>query len=227
VGDELVLLSQSAGNGGYVLTDGPNGQPNTLISNIQGNANHGYISVVDASGLSQAGMYVNSSGYGYVFGDTKNFHMDNPSQPGTEIWYASVEGPEAAAYIRGMGHLVDGRATVSFPGHFVTVASPEGITVQLTPLSADSKGLAVTKTGLDGLIIQELNRGNGTYDFYYHVIAVRRGYENYQVIRDSADSRPADMAQQVEIFPPSNKQSSFTPSLIPSQESRSRKEEIR
>ena len=60
----------------------------------------------------------------------------------------------------------------------------EGMTVQLTPLSGQSKGLAVVKKSLDGGIdVVELNEGKGDYEFDYMVSCVRRGQENHQVIQ--------------------------------------------
>jgi len=126
---------------------------------------------------------------GSVVVDIKNFSMPNPNQPGTNIVYASIEGPEAAAYIRGTVHLISGTATIILPDHFIAVASESSVTVQLTPLSADSQGLAVVSKRLTGIVIKELFKGTGTYDVDYLVTAVRKGYENYQVI-EPAPAKP-------------------------------------
>ena len=64
------------------------------------------------------------------------------------------------------------------------------MTVQLTVLSADSKGLAVTVKRLDGIEIAELAGGRGDYEFDWRVEAVRKGYENYQVVRPWKRSEP-------------------------------------
>jgi len=65
----------------------------------------------------------------------------------------------------------------------VNVASPQNITVQLTPLSADSLGLAVISKGVDKIQVKELHRGTGNYDVDWEVKSVRNGYEQYQVVR--------------------------------------------
>ena len=57
--------------------------------------------------------------------------------------------------------------------------------MQLTPLSVESRGLAVVQKALDGIVIRELGGGSGTYDFDWEVKAVRTGYEDYRVIRPS------------------------------------------
>lgn len=136
-----------------------------------------------------AGVYWSGSA-GVVFGDIKQFRELNPRQPGTDIAYVCIEGPEVAAYVRGVGHLVDGRATVWLPEHFQDVASAAGITVQVTPESAGSRGLAVVERATDHFVVVELLNGAGTYDFDWRVEAVRRGYEDYQVIRPTAERMP-------------------------------------
>jgi len=62
------------------------------------------------------------------------------------------------------------------------------MTVQLTPLSADSLGLAVVRKSLHSIIVRELHSGRGHYDFDYLVTAVRKGFENYRVIRPSDET---------------------------------------
>jgi hypothetical protein len=113
----------------------------------------------------------------------KHFRVPNPRDPHTEIWYSSLEGPEVAAYVRGTELLVNGKATISLPDHFIDVADPNSVTVHLTPNSADSLGLAVVEKSLDGVVVRELANGTGTYEFDYYIMAVRRGYEDYKVIR--------------------------------------------
>lgn len=113
----------------------------------------------------------------------KYFRVPNPRDPHTEIWYSSLEGPELAAYVRGTDLLVNGKATISLPDHFIDVADPNSVTVHLTPNSAESLGLAVIEKSLDGVVVRELANGTGTYEFDYYIMAVRRGYEDYKVIR--------------------------------------------
>lgn len=136
----------------------------------------------------RAGIYI-SNGQGVVFGDTlamfgtKNFCIPHPNDPTKEIWYSCVEGPEAGIYARGTASLVNGRAVILLPEHFRAVASAEGLTVHVTPLSAKSLGLAVTRKNLDGVVVEELQSGSGSYDFDWEVKAVRAGYEGFQPVR--------------------------------------------
>nr|HQV31323.1 hypothetical protein [Calditrichia bacterium] len=112
------VYGQISNDVGQMVTIGANNTNNVRNTFLANYPNHGYVGVYDAGSSVQAGMYVNSSGQGVVYGDIKNFRMTNPYNPSEEIWYASLEGPEAAAYLRGTIQLVGGKATVEFPEHF-------------------------------------------------------------------------------------------------------------
>jgi len=134
-----------------------------------------------------------TDGIGRISADVKNFVQPDPDDVHRDIVYASLEGPEAAAYIRGTARLVNGRVTVSLPAHFKNVAVSEGMTVQLTPLSESSKGLAVVRKSLTSFEVRELWQGHGAYEFDWEVKAVRRGFEDYQVYRPWDTDLPADL----------------------------------
>lgn len=136
------------------------------------------------TGDSQAGMFRSiTDDNGVLFADEKNFRAPNPADVTTDIWYCCPEGPEAAMYVRGTGRLTDGRAVIELPDHFRNLASEPGMTVQLTPLSGESKGMAAVKKRLDGIEVIELSGGTGNYEFDWRVEAVRKGWEDYKVIR--------------------------------------------
>jgi hypothetical protein len=105
--------------------------------------------------------------------------------PDIDIVYTCVEGPEAAAYVRGTATLSNGIAEIEFPEHFQIVASEIGLTVQITPLSADSRGLAVIKKNSEGFEVKELFDGIGNYSFDWEAKCVRRGYEDFQVLQEN------------------------------------------
>jgi len=146
----------------------------------------------------EAGFYRDEiTGNGVMFADDKNFRAPNPADPATDIWYCCPEGPEAAMYIRGTGRLVNGRATIELPDHFRNLASEPGMTVQLTPSSANSRGIACTKKSLFGIEVVELGGGSGDYEFDWRVEAMRKGWEDYRVIRPWLKSnRDPDKAWQ-------------------------------
>ena len=119
----------------------------------------------------------------------KAFRIPNPLDDSTDIVYACVEGPEAACYVRGTGALVDGRAKIDLPDHFRAVVNTDTMTVHLTPTSAKSLGLAVVEKSGDFFVVAELAQGMGTYEFDYYVMGVRKGYEDFQVIRPAANRK--------------------------------------
>lgn len=172
-------------NSGFSTLRGPNGNLNLVlgISSIN-TPDRGGITVRDENGTNQASLLIDANGDGVIAGDIKNFFMDHPTQPSKEIWYASLEGPEAAAYERGKAQLIHGEAHVTFSDHFEIVANPATMTIMLTPRSAASKGLAVIEQTATGFIVKELNGGIGNYEIDWEAKAVRKGWEDYQVIRE-------------------------------------------
>ncbi len=198
-GDEVTFIGGT--ESGFVEISGPNGNPNVRITSMEGFPNRGAVTVFDATGTAKAGLWIDSDGKGLVWGDTKNFRMAHPSLPDQEIWYACIEGPEAGAYLRGTGRLTDGKAEMTFPEHFQIVAGEAGMTVYLTPVDASSLGLAVTSKSATGFSVQELYEGKGNYEFDWEVKAVRKGHENYRVLRSKTEmmaaGRPKEAAREV------------------------------
>lgn len=145
--------------------------------------------VFDAAGLERAAMYIrNTDNQSFIYAHEitatiKNFKITNPEDPNREIWYACLEGPEAAIYERGTAMLLNGRAEVKLSEHFALMMSAGTMTVQVTPHSADTDGLAVVEKTLDGFIVKELRQGKGNFTFDWEVKAVRKGFEGYQVDR--------------------------------------------
>ncbi len=185
--DNAVRAGQSIYDDGFLETRGPGSYRNVTLTSFPSYPDHGEILVCDAAGGGQAGAYVDYLGQGVVWGDWKFFRADNPFDPETEIWYGCLEGPEQAAYNRGTAQLFNGSAYIEFPDHFRAVAVAEGMSVQLTPKSAQSLGLAVVEADLDGVVVQELHNGSGNYEFYFTVTAARRGSERFDVVRPKGD----------------------------------------
>ncbi len=190
-GDDLVRLTVLDGDIGFLSLRGPNTLGNVLLSSLSSNSNHGYISVRDASGVNQAGMYVDASGNGYVFADgasggVKSFTMQHPDLPDKRIWYACIEGPEVASYDRGTAQLVYGEMFISYSDHFKIVTNLETVTINLTPRSANTYGLAVIDQTEEGFLVKELMNGTGNFAFDWEVKGKRNGHEDFQVIRSNS-----------------------------------------
>lgn len=187
---DSVEITELPSGAGLIRLIGPNGYDNIALTTPTHYDNNGYIAVNDSNGDPGVSIFVNSSGQGVVSADIKNFTITNPDDKDTDIWYASIEGPESGVYIRGTAELVDGQAVITFPKHFSAVSAETNMTVQVTPLSEDSKGLAVTRKSLSGVEVVELFNGSGNYSFDWEVKCVRKGYEDYQVIRPKYSDSP-------------------------------------
>ncbi len=165
-----------------LFTYGPNSN-NIVMGNLSGFSDNGFLGVANDASSPVAGMYVDADGKGVIYGDIKNFRMQHPNDNSKEIWYASLEGPEAGAYARGTGTLKNGQAIVQFPDHYKEVVNPADITVIITPNSTNSKGLAVIDKDATAFEVKELADGNGNYTFDWIAIGVRKGFENFEVVR--------------------------------------------
>lgn len=190
-GDERVWISTAAaGATGYMETYGPNLNPNVLITSVSGYNNHGAVVACDWLGNQKVAIYVNAASEGVLFTSPgyKNFRMEHPENPGKDIWYCSLEGPEAGVYDRGTGQLVEGEAFIPYSDHFLLVMNPETVTVNLTPREWDTFGLAVTEIGERGFRVRELKNGKGNFTFFWEVKGKIRGHEAYRVIRDRSES---------------------------------------
>ncbi len=192
------LLSSNNGAGELVLK-GNNGNNNVILGFNSAGGNYGRLTIHGTDGTQKINLGVNAGNVGFinttgdicangvVCANIKNFRMDHPTRPDKEIWYACIEGPEAAAYERGTAQLINGEVTIQFSEHFELVANPATMTVILTPNDASSKGLAAFEKTDKGFTVKELFNGTGNYSFDWESKCVRKGYEDFEVIRDKAE----------------------------------------
>lgn len=182
--------SNGSNENGVIIVSGNNGSRNVLLSNISSYPNNGFAGVFDANNSQKSGMYVNTSGQGEIFANVKNFKMDHPTEPESSIWYASIEGPEAAAYERGTAVLSNGEVFIPYTEHYQMVANTKSVTILLTPHSAETYGIGVVEKLKNGFRVKELKNGKGNFSFDWEVKAVRKGFEDYEVIRANEDLTP-------------------------------------
>ncbi len=180
--------SDAANDNASYSSDGTVIHRQTTVNNTGGRKPYGYIT--DDGVTPRAGWFISAQNVATIFATVKNFRMDHPLLADQDIVYASLEGPEAAAYCRGKGLLTQGKQFVLFPDHFKFVCSPEDLTIQLTPRSAKSRGLAVTEIKKDGFRVEELMDGTGTYEFFWEVKGIRKGFEDYKVVRSKSEIMP-------------------------------------
>jgi hypothetical protein len=111
---------------------------------------------------------------------TKSFVQAHPTDSAREIVYVALEGGEAGTYVRGTGQLQSGKAVLALPEHFGLVTGTSGLTVQLTPRGQWLE-LYVVELDTAQLVVREAQGKSGAFDYLIH--GVRRGYEQYEVIR--------------------------------------------
>lgn len=121
----------------------------------------------------------------HALGVEKESNFVEPIEDGRGLaaHYCVVEAPEVGVQLRGTAELVAGRAEVHLAKHFGAVASAEQLTVQLTPRSAMSKGVAATALNTRELVIEELAGGCGNYSVDWFIQGVRKGREGFVVLR--------------------------------------------
>ncbi len=162
--DLLAMLKIEEGRGGVLTLRGPGG-------NVE----------IDADGI-----HVEHDKAGFA----REFVAQHPNDPSSDIHYVVTEGPEVGVFVRGTLTLEKGKARAVLPDHFAHVASAENLTVQLTPRSERSKGVAVVKATASEIEVRELHRGKGNYDVDWLVQGVRKGCEDFRVVRPRADRVP-------------------------------------
>ncbi len=191
----------STGQSGGIFGLASTGGITWALDNVGGSPSHGEFDIMNPAGGTAIAMYAsndnpplgtmildNMVARDYIStvslqANVKNFRVPYPNQPGKDIVYGCIEGPEIAMYVRGTAQLVNGRADILLPDHFVALADQDGITVQVTPLTKKSKGLAVTAKSLAGITVEELSDGTGSYSFDYEVKAVRKDHKDWQPVQ--------------------------------------------
>jgi len=117
----------------------------------------------------------------------KNIIDDHPDDESKLIRYASLEGPETAVFERGTARLSNGECIINFSDHFQHLINANTITVQLTPHSAETYGLAAIEKNKFGITVKELMNGHSDFTFDWEVKAVREGYEKFKAVIDRSD----------------------------------------
>lgn len=196
---EVIELLSTSSTGEMYIGNSNTNQLNVYAGYSSVGPNYPFLGIGDGAGGESAGMYLNTFGQGVVFGDVKSFRMDDPLESGQEIWYACVEGPEAGAYERGSGELINGEAFVSYSDHFKKVVNTQSVTVQLTPAFSDTYGIAVVEKNANGFRVKELKGGKGNFNFDWEVKAVRKGYENYEVYHKKETLRAKHDSKGIKI----------------------------
>lgn len=137
--------------------------------------------------------YLDVDGSTIVRGDlqvygTKNFVMESPINSEQQIVYASLEGGEVGTYCAGSSQLIEGMVEVKLPQHFAMTTEATGLIVQITP-RGDCNGLFCDSLTTEKIIVRELQKGISNVKFDYFVKGIRKGFFNYQVIREKGSEK--------------------------------------
>jgi hypothetical protein len=111
---------------------------------------------------------------------TKSFVEPHPTDASKAIKYVSLEGPESGTYFRGRGRFQNGMARITVPEDFRLVTSPEGLTVQITPIGGMAT-VGVLRMDLNEIVAQS----SRNLEFSYLVQGVRRAFEHFEPIVDA------------------------------------------
>ena len=113
-------------------------------------------------------------------GGTKQFVEPHPTDASKVIRYVSLEGPESGTYFRGRGRFQNGIARIAVPEDFRLVTSPEGLTVQITPIGGMAT-VGVLRMDLNEIVAQS----SRNLEFSYLVQGVRRTFEHFEPVVDA------------------------------------------
>ncbi|HMS29226.1 MAG TPA: hypothetical protein PKD32_05215 [Saprospiraceae bacterium] len=159
-----------------------------IVSILKTDNNGGRLEIFsNTSTTSRGALWINAAGDAVLSAQIKNFVIQHPKDNSSVITYASIEGPEAGAYDRGIYTLVNGEAFIKYSEVFGLVINPNTVTITLTPHSVETFGLAVVEKTSEGFRVKELKGGKGNFTFDWEVKGVRKGYENYKDVQLKSD----------------------------------------
>ncbi|MDH3243010.1 MAG: hypothetical protein OEM26_00215 [Saprospiraceae bacterium] len=175
----VVLATANNEEGGLVATNGPNGNRNISLNTLGGEPNKGAVLIYGDAGDTPLGwFYVDANGQSILRVDQVVMNASPQNSNGEIVSYGALLGPEQAVYDRGTAKLINGEATITCSEHFQSVADPNSMTVTITPLSAESEGVAVVEKTLHGFKVKELHQGVGNYSFDYVVTCTRKDVQD-------------------------------------------------
>ena len=157
-------------------TEGQAGTSGNYVDSEGGIVNYGALGTIDYGVYSGGDM----GGTG-----AKYFVEPHPTDAAKVIRYVALEGPEAGTYFRGRARFVNGQATIEVPESFRMVSEAEGLTVHVTPVGGFAQ-IAVMEESLDTIVVHATN----DVEFTYIVHGVRRGYADFEPVKDGTEFRP-------------------------------------
>ncbi len=180
-GDLRTLLQVNNSGAGHLELMGPAGNGICFVKGLSTDANRGFMGVAGSNGFVQASMKVDEMGNGIIEAHQFVTKMTSHSRSGEDVNYGVVQGPEAALYLRGTAKLQKGRAKINLPDHFRINADEGSMTVQITPLSSKTYGLAVIEKTNKGFVVEEFMNGQGNFEFDWEIKCKKKGWTQFEV----------------------------------------------
>ncbi|MDH5405956.1 MAG: hypothetical protein OEZ30_06585 [Candidatus Aminicenantes bacterium] len=209
--DPLTLYAENSHGEGFAVwgkathssgaTFGVRGQNSSPL----GYGVYGFATAVSGVNYGVYGITYSTSGYaGYFKGRvhvTGNLTVDGaktcvqPIDNGKKVLLYAMESPEIWFEDFGSAQLVNGQAVVQLESVF-TQAANTGISyfVFLTPIG-EWKGLYISRQDKDSFEVREQGGGTSSINFYYRIVAKRRGYEEVRFEEFTEPEQPPEEAQ--------------------------------
>jgi hypothetical protein len=108
-----------------------------------------------------------------LYSSTADYSLRTRSDGGADPCYVTETG-DNQLIVRGTATLRNGSYTVTLPAEAASKILEQTLTVQLTPRSAASKGLAIVDSQAGSFTVAELMSGDGSYAFDWTLTALRR-----------------------------------------------------
>jgi hypothetical protein len=193
------VFGQASGTGGYftsrgtwaALGNGPTrGVQGSRVDATTGNFLSG--GVLGYAGTSGVHSFNDITAAGI-----KSFVEPHPTDPGRQIVYIAMEGPEAGTYFRGRGRFSGRTAVIEVPESFRLVTEAEGLTVQITPIGQPT-AVGVTSVDLNQIVVE----ANRDVEFSYLVQGVRHHHGQFEAIQQNTYFVPASADARMDPWPP-------------------------
>jgi hypothetical protein len=201
-------------NSGGIWTKNPDGKDLVRITSLDNYTSNGAIVIFNATG-EKGSFYVTSSGKSRLIVDeiydnsgysirsaTADYSLQTRSDTGGDPCYVTETGDNQLV-VRGTATLQNGSYTVVLPREAAAKIRENTLTVQVTPLSAASKGLAVVRKEAGLFAVAELMSGTGSYAFDWTLTALRkndpalRSQLSEETGASPADDRPVKLSDPI------------------------------
>lgn len=203
-GKQNVILSHTAGdkNSGGVWTFDPDGNHLVMISTVEGTNDAASIALKHKG--EQKGKFQIINGKSRL--TTDEIYLNGRPLSASSTSYAAglkstgghapcfvSESADGQITFRGTASLNNGQFRIVLPSEETEKIDEKSITIQVTPLSSVSKGLAVVGKNNRSFTVAELMSGTGSYDFDWTLTAMTKETPQLRSSNDYKSSGPGGL----------------------------------